>query len=65
MYEHFGFEWTAEGEASIRGWHGRNPQDKHGLHVYSASDYGLIAAAMTRCFAPYIDRYQVPQEGRA
>ncbi len=63
MYDHFGFDWSSEGEAAIRGWHGRNPQGKHGEHHYTAEEYGLSPAEMATRFAPYTTHHNIPQEG--
>ena len=41
----------------------RNPQGKHGAHRYRLEDFGLDPDALARDFAPYRDRFAIPEEG--
>ena len=62
VYAHFGFELSAEAERRMRDWHAENPQGKHGVHRYSAAQFGLSEDEMARRFAPYVERFEVARE---
>lgn len=57
LYEGDGRALSAEAEAAMRAWLGRNPQHKHGQHRYRLEDYGLSAAAVNQRFARYRERF--------
>ncbi|MBC7172138.1 MAG: sulfotransferase, partial [Polyangiaceae bacterium] len=57
IYAHFGYPFSAEMEARIERWLRDNPQDKHGIHRYSASQFGLTDDAIDRRFAAYMERF--------
>ena len=62
IYDHFGFELTADAEARMRAWHEANPQGKHGGHSYSAEQFGLSEDEIAERFAPYTDHFGVGRE---
>lgn len=49
--ERFGFELSATAEAQMRRWLAENRQGRHGVHAYSARDYGLTEAEIERRFS--------------
>ena len=65
MYGHFGFDFTAEADRRMQGWHTDNPQGKHGGHHYVAADFGLSEEEIGECFAPYMRHFRVAKESAA
>lgn len=55
-------ELTAAAEAAMRAFLAANPRGKHGAHVYRLDDFGFDAVALRRRFAPYTERFDVPEE---
>ncbi|RIL06353.1 MAG: sulfotransferase family protein [Proteobacteria bacterium] len=65
MYEHFGFDFSAEAERRMRAWHATNPQHKHGGHRYALAQFGLAEGAIRERFARYAERFGVRPEAAA
>ncbi|MBW2497490.1 MAG: sulfotransferase [Deltaproteobacteria bacterium] len=55
IYDHFDWSWTSQTEASIREWAEQNQQHQHGVHRYSAEEYGLSEAMIAEELADYIE----------
>lgn len=62
LYDHFGFELSAQAEHRMRAWHAANPQHKHGGHRYTLERFGLTEAAIRERFARYEERFGVERE---
>jgi hypothetical protein len=63
-YAHFGLDLRAEAEDRMRTWHAENPQGKHGVHRYSAEEFGLSDGRMAERFAPYTEHFGIgPEQG--
>lgn len=62
VYAHFGIDYPAATEATLREWHRAHPQHKHGEHRYSAADFGLEDGAVRERFAAYIERFGIEPE---
>ncbi|CAA0080655.1 Uncharacterised protein [Halioglobus japonicus] len=60
IYSHFDLTMSAETEKSLASWHDDNRQGKHGVHDYSAQEYGLSADIIRDRFADYIRHFSVP-----
>lgn len=59
IYEHFGYELSAEMETRMQRLMKENPRHKHGVHRYDLTQFGLQADAIRREFAPYCERFQI------
>lgn len=59
IYTHFGLAWTDEKEQQLSQYIADNPRGKHGVHQYSAADFGLTDAQIRERFADYIERFNV------
>jgi hypothetical protein len=59
LYAHFDAPFTAEAEAGMTRLLARNPQGKHGRHVYSLEEFGLTAAGVREHFRDYCQRHGV------
>lgn len=57
IYAHFGFELTAEARRRMENYIRNRPRDKHGVHSYSAAQFGLSEAQHGVVFAPYRERF--------
>jgi hypothetical protein len=64
-YERLGMPFTDELPARITGYLDARPQDKHGVHRYAASDFGLDADEIRQGAATYIEHYGVELEPTA
>ena len=62
LYEHFGFELTAEAERRMRAYLASKPRGKLGEHRYAFEDLGLDLATERARFASYQRRYGVQSE---
>jgi hypothetical protein len=60
VYDFLGWPLTAAGSESIQRFLAANPKDKHGVHRYTLEQYGLDAAALTRRFGSYCERFEIP-----
>lgn len=45
--------WTRPAEDAMRRWLAENPSDKHGVHTYTAEEFGLDPADLAERFAVY------------
>jgi hypothetical protein len=61
-YERLGLPFAADQGDRIRAYLAARPQDKHGVHRYSAADFGLDLDTIRSDFAGYVQRYAVEQE---
>lgn len=62
IYDFIGTELAPQTEEAMQRWLAGNPQNKHGVHRYSASDFGLDERELSRRFEPYRERYAIPVE---
>ena len=62
IYDFIGTELVPEAEEAMQHWLDGNPQNKHGVHRYRASDFGLDESELDRRFEPYRERYGIPAE---
>jgi hypothetical protein len=61
-YESLGMPVAPELPARILAYLEARPQDKHGVHRYSAADFGLDVDEIRRAFMPYTDAFGVEHE---
>lgn len=59
VYDRFGLRLTPSVEAAMQAWTANNPQNKHGQHRYSLSDFGLDQGDIDAVFHEYSSRYAV------
>jgi Sulfotransferase family len=59
LYAHFNEPFTSETEARMTRQLARNPQGKHGKHVYSLEEFGLSAPAVRARFRSYCERFDI------
>jgi hypothetical protein len=59
IYEALGLEMSGAGADAMRRFIDDNPQGKHGLHTYTAEEYGIDPAQVRRDFARYIERFDL------
>ncbi len=57
IYERFGDVFTPTAQASMAAYLAANPQNKHGMHVYSLEQFFLDADTERRRFAPYTQAF--------
>lgn len=62
IYEHFGYVMSADAEAAMRRWLKEQPPEKHGVHRYSAAQYGLSEDRIREEYRPYIQRFDIRLE---
>jgi LPS sulfotransferase NodH len=55
IYDHFAWPWSVSAEKAIREWAEQNTQDKHGVHRYTADEYGLTEERIADRFGDYIE----------
>ncbi len=65
IYAALGLEMTAQAAARMRAFVDDNPPGKHGVHAYTAAQYGIDPAAVRRDFAGYIERFHLAPEPEA
>lgn len=58
-YNHFGIALSAESKVRVRHFIAENAKDKHGVHSYSAEEFGLSEAMLRTLFKDYIERFGV------
>jgi len=61
-YERLGIPFTDELPARITAYLAARPQDKHGVHRYTAADFGLDPDEIRQSAAAYIEHYGVEAE---
>lgn len=59
IYDQYELEWTRDFEARLQTFVSAHPQDQHGKHVYSGSDFGLKDKDTTERFGAYIRRFKL------
>jgi len=67
VYARLGWPFTPDVAARVADYAARKPRDAHGVHRYSADDFGLDAAELRESFGFYREHYGVAEEepGRA
>ena len=60
IYDHFGFDFSAEFEARIDAFMGHNPRYKHGKPEYSLEEFGLDAKEIKERFARFDPVHRIP-----
>jgi cytochrome c5 len=67
IYADFELELSGEAADRMRAFIAANPQGKHGVHSYRASEYGLDPGVERQRFARYIERFgiEIEPEGAA
>ena len=64
IHEHFDWPWSEAAERSIHEWSQGNRQHQHGVHEYSAEEYGLSEGRIEERFADYISwEQQILRDG--
>ncbi len=63
VYDFIDLPFGKEGAARVRCWAERNPQHRHGRHIYRLEDFGLDRTSMSRDFAEYRKAFGVREEG--
>lgn len=61
LYLHFDEPWTQAAEEAMHAFLKKNPQAKHGRHVYSLEEYGLTPEYVRAQFADYCRKFKVPE----
>jgi len=62
IYRQFDLPLTAEAEAQMRQYLGRNPKDQYGPHVYSLAQFGLDHEVERERYRAYSQRWGAPAE---
>jgi hypothetical protein len=62
IYDFIGTDFGPEAERSMQGWLGQNPQNKHGVHRYQLSDFGIDRDELNRRFGDYRERFGIEPE---
>ncbi|MGD8608542.1 MAG: sulfotransferase [Myxococcales bacterium] len=57
IYRHFGYPLSEELEAKMISFMEKNPRGKHGVHLYSASDFGIDPDRDRSLFGEYIEHF--------
>jgi hypothetical protein len=65
IYDALGLPMTETGAARMRAFIADNPKGKHGLHLYTAAEYGIDPDAVRGAFRPYIDQLELRPEPEA
>lgn len=60
IYDFLGWTLTSEARGAMNGYLEANPKNKHGVHRYSLSQFGLDSAAEKARFAHYCNRFDIP-----
>ena len=60
VYEFLGISLSSEARARMQAFLDRHPQNEHGRHRYSLSEYGLDAKTEARRFRDYCERFGIP-----
>jgi hypothetical protein len=61
-YDQLGLPFAADLPDRIRAYLAARPQDKHGVHRYTAEQFGLDAEAIRQDFLPYTEAFGVEHE---
>jgi hypothetical protein len=62
IYDVFDLEMSGAAADAMRRFIDANPPGVHGVHTYTAEEYGIDPARVRRDFARYIDRFQLRPE---
>ena len=62
IYRQAGIPFDAEAQAAAARTAARNPQHRHGKHIYNAAPFGLGCGALQEAFAAYQAHYHIPRE---
>jgi hypothetical protein len=62
IYDAFDIEMTTEGAAAMKRFIDDNPPGVHGVHSYTAEQYGIDPAQVRHDFARYIHRFDLAPE---
>ena len=62
IYRRAGIPFDAEAQAAAARTAVRNPQHRHGKHIYNAAQFGLGCGALQEAFAAYQAHYHIPRE---
>lgn len=62
IYEALGIEMTGAGADAMRGFIAANPPGVHGVHTYTAEEYGIDPVRVRRDFSRYIERFGLRPE---
>ena len=62
---HFGVPFSDASRANVQAWIDDHPQTKHGVHEYSAEEFGLTVAGIRRRFSFYTERFGVADDPKA
>ena len=62
IYDWLGLEWTAPVQRAVRAWHERNRAGAHGVHRYTAEQFGLSTAQLRSDYDFYIRHFDVAIE---
>jgi len=57
IYDHFGMDLSEEAEGRMRRFMASNEKEKHGKHVYSATQFGLEPARIAEEFSEYMETF--------
>lgn len=57
IYAYFGYAWHTAVEQKMERWLAANAGDTYGIHRYSAADFGLDTAALSRRFQHYRSQF--------
>ena len=59
IYAASGVTLESESERRMSDWLAKNPQGKHGQHIYQLSDYGISIDEVKNLFDEYLIRYDL------
>ena len=59
LYQFLGEELTDEAKRRMQTWRRNTPRDKHGVHSYDASDFGIDPTQLRQQFRFYTERFQL------
>jgi len=62
IYRALDLPMTDQAATAMQAFIADNPKGKHGLHLYTAEEYGIDPAAVRRDFARYIDHFDLAPE---
>jgi hypothetical protein len=62
IYSATGDELGDGARAAIASYAERNPKGHFGAHRYDLAEYGLVEGELRERFAPYVNRYDIPEE---
>jgi hypothetical protein len=64
IYEHFGYEMSAEFQRRMEAWIEGNPKDRHGKHRYDLEQFGLSRELIEGAMQTYCQQYGIVPENR-